>query len=338
MARFNLSIVPAVVVALIAVPAAPRAQTPNPTAAQTAKAQPGGKLNVLAPNRKRFVLACSILALGAAIACAQSANGPAGAPLTPQPGYIIGRALFEDGRPIPEFTVSAESGFGPAGKAQGSAGRYSIHVTNSGIFIVQNIIAKAVISYQGQTYVLPLHPVDGLPDGAAADNFRGDVTKGVVRDFVFRLTGIAPGRQTNPPPQNVTDTDSVSARASFEGCQMMIEFARETAELVNGAAVQITLTPSGPLIDGSTGRTITRAIAKANPDSSYYFYDIPLGVYTAVVTVTGTGTAARPLHVRMSAPGTDATSGPDPLASVAVSWPFDRKYEQLARPVLTILP
>jgi hypothetical protein len=39
MAKFNLSIVPAVVVALVAVTAVPRAQTPNPTAAQTAQAR-----------------------------------------------------------------------------------------------------------------------------------------------------------------------------------------------------------------------------------------------------------------------------------------------------------
>jgi hypothetical protein len=294
------------------------------------------------PFRNRYHSAFfSPLVLGIAALCAQTASGVPQSPnlprLAPRPGYITGRAVFEDGRPIPNFNVSAESGFGGAGKVQATAGTYALQVTNPSIYVVQNILAKAVIDYHGQTYVLPLHPIDGLPDGAAANNFRGDVTKGVVRDFVFRLAGLAPGGQIDPPAPNVTDTDSFSVRTSFEGCPIQIELARESSALAN-ATLQITLTPNGPLIDGSAGRVIQRSVRNLNPNFFYYLYDIPLGVYTASASTIGSTGTAQPVHLRLSIPTTPVTSGPTPQTTVSVTWPFDAKSQLLARPVLTILP
>ena len=58
-------------------------------------------------------------------------------PLSPRPGYIIGRAITEDGRPIAHFQVSATgfdgqvnllAGSPSLGAAEGRAGRYALQV------------------------------------------------------------------------------------------------------------------------------------------------------------------------------------------------------------------
>lgn len=264
------------------------------------------------------------------------ANGGKLAPLKPRRNYIIGHATFADGRPIPNFMVSAESGFAGLGTVKGSNGEYAIRVTDPNVYIVQNIKARAIITYNGQTYLLPLHPVDGLPDAPSSRKFQGDVKKtGVVRNFVLRLSGIAPGYET-PPPVSLTTTDTASNRFAFEGCPIKMEFLLN--DLPTGSTFQLTLTPNGPLIDGSAGKVIQRTIRDLNTANYYYLYDIPLGLYTASGTLVKPGGSSQPLSIKMWVPLTSVTSGPTSQRSVSVSWPFDSKYELLHSPMLTFSP
>lgn len=295
-------------------------------------------------NRRRFAtaLGLSTLALLFSIGILATNAHPAvgnttvkRAQTAPRPGYITGRATFADGRSIPNFTVSAESGFAGLGTVQGKNGQYAIRVTDPNVFIVQNIKARATISYQGQTYLLALHPVDGLPDAPSSRKFQGNVKKGVVRNFVLHLSGIWPGYET-PAPKPLTTEDSASNRFAFEGCPLKLEFKLDSVAV--GSSVQLTLTPNGPLIDGSAGKVIHRTITQLDPVHYYYIYDLPNGVYTATANLIGPDGIAKPLFIKMWVPLTPVTSGDTPLKSVPVRWPFDSKYELINSPMLTFSP
>ena len=255
-------------------------------------------------------------------------------PIARTSGSIVGRAVFADGRPIPKFMVSAESVASGAGKTEGSNGRYALKVTDPYIVVVKNIVARATLPYHGQNYILPLHPMDGLEDGNAANNFRGDVRKGVVRDFVLRLTGIKPGYEKDNPVA-ISDTDRFSNSSAFEGYQIKVELDLGGIA-ADGSTLEITLAPNGPLVDGSTGSVLKRTIPNLKPASYYYLNDNPLGVYTVSARLIGAGGAERALRVKVWNPGTPVSSGPTPLASAPLTWPFDAHYKSLARPVLTI--
>lgn len=65
-----------------------------------------------------------------------------------------------------------------------------------------------------------------------------------------------------------------------------------------GCSLRLTLTPRGPLLDGSAGRTLTRDLLL------YHWRDIPIGVYTATATLIGPsgGMTALPLRVVAGGP------------------------------------
>lgn len=75
--------------------------------------------------------------------------------------------------------------------------------------------------------------------------------------------------------------------------------------LPEGTRVQLTLTPQGPLLDGSTGRPLSWELKVRNNTGKNAFSatinDIPLGVYTAHARVTTPdgNTSTRPLSARI---------------------------------------
>ena len=255
-------------------------------------------------------------------------------PLSPRPGYIIGRAVFADGRPIPNFTVRANTQIGGNGaNAVGSNGRYTMPISDPNVNLVTDITANVQLRYQGEEYILRMHPADGMPDNGSPGSFVGDAKKGIVRDFVFRLTGIAPGHPTNPPPSNVTRNDPGRARYAFEGHPIQV-----LSGLAYGhPTVLITLTPTGPLIDGSQGAVIQRTLP--NFDGSFFeINDLPLGTYTATASEVAPDGTLKPHKLRMKVVGTPVGSGDTPLDSVPVLWPADVSRETGSEPTLTVMP
>jgi hypothetical protein len=123
--------------------------------------------------------------------------------------------------------------------------------------------AQLTTTYHGIEYSFALHPLDDSP-------FVGQ--EGGVRDFVWRLTG-----PTVHP--EFTYGGTVIVYADFAGGDILTEF------------VELTLTPDGPLVDGSAGAAIT-----ASGDA---IQDVAVGRYTISARYLEPGKPPVPLLVRV---------------------------------------
>ena len=245
-------------------------------------------------------------------------------PLGPRPGYIIGRAVFADGRPIPQFSVWAVGFDGQVnlfpgsvptvGVAEARNGRYAMQTRDSFRHTkpvratVVGVHAVAKIPYRNNNYLLEMYPLDGKTNGTDKGDFRGDSGKGIVRDFVLKISGLRLGYTVNEDTEvryrgayygGVLPLDGTVSQKEGRNFEDETSFSRALTE----GDVEVTLTPEGRLLDGSTGRTIRTlvpvAVFKLGGNwHSRYLRNIPLGVYTATARLVLPGGETRPLKVR----------------------------------------
>ncbi|MCD6049414.1 MAG: hypothetical protein K0Q55_817 [Verrucomicrobia bacterium] len=228
-------------------------------------------------------------------------------------GLISGRAVYMDGRPMPEFKVNAlgwagEIHLGPSGsmpslgQADGKDGKFEIVPTSAfdrkkvlKEAMVTVLRADAVFPYKDRKYRIAMHPLDGLLDGSGETSFRGQVEKGVVRDFVLKVQGPKRGFEKNTPPKDSYRNErSDPGYNAFYGGTVCLDLdhrvgAKPEMKVMKGSVVKVTFTPTGTLLDGSPSQIIVRTLPVQEESMiGYYFYfrDIPLGDYSAVVEVT----------------------------------------------------
>ncbi len=267
---------------------------------------------------------------------AKAGGGPGGVSLpalTARPNFLIGRALFENGKPVPEFEVGYEGGFGGGSSGEGRNGEYAVKNQHPDAIIVRNAQARIRIPFRGKTYVLPLAPVDNKPDDRGSDEWRADIQKGAVRDFIFKLTGTQPGHAVMDPAA-VADSDAYDVKHGFRGQTVTVSLDAAVAQV--GRTVEITLTPDGPLVDGSEAKTIRRSLHLKQPGGYYYLYDLPLGTYTVNARLTSAAASATPLHVKEHVIEDPFTGGDTPQDSVKITWTFDDHYKSINNPTLSI--
>lgn len=234
-------------------------------------------------------------------------------PMKVKSGLISGRAVYMDGRPIPEFKVNAlgwagEIHLGPTGsmpsfgQADGKAGKFELIPTSAfdrkkvlKEAVVTVLRADAVVSYKDRKYRLAMHPFDGKLDGSGETSFRGQVDKGVVRDFVLKVQGPKRGFEKNTPAKDSYRNErSDPGYNAFYGGTVCLDLdhrvgAKPEMKVMKGSTVKVTFTPAGMLLDGSPARVIVRTLPiEKESVIGYYFYfrDIPLGDYTAAVEIT----------------------------------------------------
>lgn len=244
-------------------------------------------------------------------------------PLKPKPGYVIGRAVFEDGRPIPRFTVSAlgfdgqvfvpRGGLPFLGKAEGANGQYELRTLDTVRqqrpvnAMVRAVRAQVKLAYNGHNYEIELHPLDGKRNGTGADDFQGESGKGVVRDFVLKMSGLKPGYTGQETGETNFKNAEYGGRIPVDGTLPpgpQYQGVNDPALLVNafpkGSTVEVKLTPAGPLLDGSQGQTIVRTFPLgADWQGGSYLRGIPLGVYTATARLADPNGASYPLRVSL---------------------------------------
>jgi len=205
--------------------------------------------------------------------------------LNPRPGYIIGRAIFENGRPIPEFQVTAYgysntayqgqvslNGFSDLGfKGLGKGGSYAIKAYATGA--VDVLVAAAKIRYQGKLWTVDLWPTDNKPNGRGIGDFQGIVDQGVVRDFVFRQSGLRPRSEADADPKFGVGPSYYGGTLCLTTIDSREPFLRSRETFL----VEVTLVPTGPMLDGSKGKTITRTTVFGR---TMLLHDIPIGRYT----------------------------------------------------------
>ncbi|MCA1665949.1 MAG: hypothetical protein LC793_00775 [Thermomicrobia bacterium] len=202
-----------------------------------------------------------------------------------QPGTLSGTILDARGRPLHTgtVTVTAESATGTVNTGRRvtitvTTGQYAQRVPD-GYYTLRASIA---IPYGGQKFNLPLAS-DRSPYGSGADS-----RPGLVTNFQWLLSG----------KQSFTTLADTEPSAYYGAALQVSETPPDNGTFLSNtyrnSNATFTLAPVGPLVDGSTGDTLTRTVPTYSPG---YLLDIPLGTYTVSATLVEAGGARHPLRV-----------------------------------------
>jgi hypothetical protein len=228
-----------------------------------------------------------------------SSNAPsAGAPGA---GVIKGTALKQDGSPIASFGgniygYSGKSGQNVTASIDGANGKYATN-TGPGQF---GIRAWTDVQYNGRQYRIDLHPVDNQ-----VVLHKYDATSGVAKDFVWKLDGFRPGVDERSDDRNYGHYGGsimLSAEghgATYQDITHNYGSAPQEKALPKEGVVELTLTPSGPLIDGSTGKPVVIKLDLANWNGymDRLTRGIPIAKYNATAKWTSASGESKPLRV-----------------------------------------
>jgi hypothetical protein len=212
-----------------------------------------------------------------------------------KPHTILGDILGLDGKPIPDVASCDVFVWGTTIAAVTT--HYGLEVDRAGHFEQQipdglyQIKATCVVNYAGHRVPVDLAAIDGKRVGVDQPSDRG-----IVKDFRMAITGLKAGEdprdvhsyyggllRVNGPPFTLT-TGSFSTRHP-------------------GTKVQFTLSPRGPLIDGSKLEPFMLEVDAAQLNYSARLPSIPLGDYTFTATLIGPDGARQPLQCARASEG-----------------------------------
>lgn len=240
---------------------------------------------------KNAVLWGLVSLLGASAACScgggnggGTPNGNTDAGTTPtgavEPNVMKGRAVDSQGRALAGVEVTAhnqfQSGF-TAKTVTGTDGTYRLDVS----YPMGPWLANATLdrTYHDSSYRFTL----AIDEPAT---FAGN--EGGIRNFTWKLTGEKPGGGTHGGIVTVYFEDPIDPA--------------EPNTVVSNSDVELSLTPDGPLVDGSAGTPITAQVVDT-PDG-YGMPDVAVGRYTIKARHVPQGKAPRPLLIRVRNTGT----------------------------------
>ncbi|WP_198175020.1 carboxypeptidase-like regulatory domain-containing protein [Spirosoma arboris] len=179
-----------------------------------------------------------------------------------QDGYLVGKVTDPQGKPLPKATVFVDhtvfTGDGPEVKTAAD-GAYKVQMVDfAGEWIAKGYILK---QYNDRVYKIDLDPENDAPFTS---------TEKPVRNFQWKLTGHIPDLSLD----------------LYYGGTMEMSRDLNADDLWDNENIEFTLTPVGPLIDGSTGKVLKLQAKKRYNDT---IKDIPMGRYkvTAVYKPTG---------------------------------------------------
>lgn len=228
-----------------------------------------------------------------------------------QPNVVQGVVVDSAGKPMKGAAIRI-FGVSDAGEKVGydvkadASGRYSTKVA-SGVYSVR---ASANLTFEGRPWTLDLHPTDN-------DDTDLNSSNGIVKNFQLKLTGL--------PPRLADQAENSTA---YYGAYIAVDFRQpkpaggswmdpDPTAYPDAYAVEFTFTPTGPLIDGSEGKTVVmtrkpRALRHSSGplDETRYLYDIPIGSYklTATMKMPDGGTKALKLRDAYSSEGAEQES------------------------------
>jgi hypothetical protein len=183
------------------------------------------------------------------------------------PGYVTGTVVDAAGRPLAGVEVYADNTLYYNTNAIGytdAQGRYRIDVRQP--IGTWRVGARMRREFNGRTYQFDLHP-------DVANAFPG--VDGAVRNFDWRLIGRTP-------------------EGTWYGVATWVYRNWAPGEYVAVEDVEVTFTPVGPLVDGSTGQV---GVVRLRGN---YINNIPLGRYRVTARwAPQDGRAARPMGVRL---------------------------------------
>ncbi|WP_241758547.1 carboxypeptidase-like regulatory domain-containing protein [Pyxidicoccus parkwayensis] len=241
----------------------------------------------------------SLLLLGSSLACAGcSSNGndkdDSG---TSNPGpvetnVVKGKVVDTAGKPLAGAEVVADNQVLYDSNVVGTTGADGTYRLDLGkAAVTWNASARFQRQYNGKTYTFNLHPSN--PASFATN-------EGAVRDFSWKLTGEKP------------DGGNYGSPVLFN--MVAYENPQDPDTALDSLNVELTLTPSGPLVDGSTGSPVTAHATRDGNGTG--LHDIAVGRYTITARYAPSGKAAQPLVVRVNNTGSYASSVTADFAAV----------------------
>jgi hypothetical protein len=216
---------------------------------------------------------------------------PTFAPLAPKPGTARGWLKDGSGRPIAGAEVVVESSYGGGFRTHHTArsnaqGLYQVMVPKG---IARVVSAEATRTYNGQKFELPLDAVRG-------ETRQFDSARGGVENFVLRTSGEQGG------------------------------VVRLTNNLPDKSEVELTLVPQGPLLDGSTGKTLVYRYT-SSPYDETYLVGLPIGRYLFSAKINDEGDI---LPIRVAQPfGSESDQAK--RASMVVNFESGYTYSTMAQ-------
>ena len=205
-------------------------------------------------------------------------------------GVISGTVTDAQVHPLRNVEVHART---PAEIAGRPLARYLAQSDEQGTYSMEvssypyRLSAYIKVLYRGKQWKRQLHPTD---DSADIVTPKGHISK----DFRWQLSGLVPGQD----PEGYT---------SYYGGYIQLQWGENSSNpslLSPESIVQVTLTPTSPLIDGSIGkvlklkRTIIAPTIREGPlDKTCYLHDIPIGSYRATAMLILPNGDTHPLSV-----------------------------------------
>lgn len=192
--------------------------------------------------------------------CEEKIITPIEEPVDSRAGTVSGIVQDSQGKPIAGARVRVENDWSYYDLTTDAQGKYTSPTLPAGGF---KVVAWATLPYLGQDYTLRM----GMPQATDYDFF--DPKAGVVRNFKWQISGRIPDRA------------AADAGGYFGAAlELMNGTGSIWDERMNpGDQVYVTLKPTSPLIDGSTGQVTERYFTIQSGNDTYLLLDIPTGQY-----------------------------------------------------------
>lgn len=252
---------------------------------------------------KRVSIAATCVVLVALSACGrnQTGHGPsAQGETTPTqgsaqpaggPNSLFGTVTTEDGRPVSGASIHVLGTSYEKGAVEGDFETKAdgTYVANTGPGSFAATYGSVTRNFEGQSFRFRLFPADG--SGYAEQK---DVAAGVRRDFVWKLSGLS--------PSSGIANNAASYYGSYAAVHVNDPARSESTEILGvGDVIRLTLTPTGPDPDGSSGKTLVMEVNVDRATNSGLtspvgeIMDIPIVPMnvTAEIVMAGTAIKAR---------------------------------------------
>ena len=192
---------------------------------------------------------------------------PAFPPLEPIAGKVRGHAFDLAGKPLASVQLGVRSSAigGASSGAQGTTDDKGYFEFDVPMGACEFYNAGLGLDWGDGRAAVGLHPADGDCEGFASAN-------GVVENFVFVPYGVADLKNAQDQPQYP---------GNYYGGAIFVDFSVAEGrpwdlptQLPEDAAIEVTLTPAAPLIDGTAGRPIV--LKRKAADGGFYALNLPL--------------------------------------------------------------
>ncbi|MES2465007.1 MAG: hypothetical protein V4671_30955 [Armatimonadota bacterium] len=228
------------------------------------------------------------------------------APLAPKRGYVRGFVKDAGGKPLAGAKIGVRStiagGFYSGASSKTDArGYYEIQVPWGA---AEFYCAGYTVNYGEGRAALGLHPADGEKDSFASAN-------GHVENWVLLNYGIADADAASEKPGYANNYYGGSFYLDYSLADSRPIFA-DSYSLPVGSEIEVTLTPDGPLLDGSVGRPFTfRKRVLEEAANNFNVTNIPVGRYQIAARLIQ-GTKSSPLRLVETGPSSSQPFGLEP--------------------------